>query len=186
MKRMKAAIAPIALVGIMAFGLFGCGATNDNEADSGDTAVQTSEQQSSTVQQDTATESGADAQQSVHQDAAVENDSGATQDEQQEPVEIDLDDFIALRQENVAKAQKEYDGKFVKTTGYVISIHSDYCSIATGKGSKINNMNVYLPTDVLAELSKDEKITVVGIMVFDLMPGQVAGGVDIRNAEIVE
>lgn len=85
----------------------------------------------------------------------------------EEPIEININEFIDLKSNNEAKAVKEFEGKLVQATGYVHGIKEDCCMITPGAGSTINPMRVYLSIDDLAELADDDKITVRGTMVID-------------------
>lgn len=100
----------------------------------------------------------------------------------EEPIEININEFIDLKSNNEAKAVKEYEGKLVQATGYVHGIKEDCCMITPRAGSTINSMRVYLSIDDLAELTDDDKITVRGTMVIDDFGGFSA----IYNGQIVK
>lgn len=81
-------------------------------------------------------------------------------------IEIDLDDIVDEQIDNEARAVKKYAGKAVKVTATVRTIESEYCKMSEGtyNGLPLNSFYVYLSKDVLADLEREQTITVVGIM----------------------
>lgn len=163
-----------AVCGVLALSLFGCASNNAEDT----TAAEKQQEVKADEQGD---ESGANASSGQSSEAA--SDTEQTEKVEKPIVIEDLNEFIYGKNDNTAKAVKEYEGKIVEVTGTVRRIESDACFINQSSNPTLNTIGVYLPIDDLAELESDEdEITVRGVMEIE----GSGGFTFIHNAEIVQ
>lgn len=85
--------------------------------------------------------------------------------------DFDYEAYREMREENEARAKQEYDGKMFRKTGYVDEIRADYIILSEYiYGGYYNPLIVELPEDVIAELSREQEITVCGILQYEEDP----------------
>lgn len=80
--------------------------------------------------------------------------------------ELNWADAYAQYQSNAARAEAEYDGKIVKWTATIFEISESSCRMAneTYNGLALNAVDVYMDTEELVKLDKDQEVTVIGFM----------------------
>ncbi len=77
--------------------------------------------------------------------------------------DFDGDAFEDMQKENEAKTKQEYDGKVFRVSGYVKEITTDYIIVSEyGYGVYYNPLVVELPEEEIANLTKEQEITVCG------------------------
>ena len=74
----------------------------------------------------------------------------------------DLNTITTVTNDNLAKATQKYCNKTLKVTGFIIDIEADHIRLACDAIYGRPGMDVYLPSEEIAELSQNQLITVVG------------------------
>ena len=97
-------------------------------------------------------------------DNAESESQELSQEEMLEQAEdFDGDAFYDMRKESEAKTKQEYDGKVFRVSGYVEEITTDYIIVSEyGYGVYYNPLVVELPEEEIANLTKEQEITVCG------------------------
>jgi predicted small lipoprotein YifL len=79
---------------------------------------------------------------------------------------VDLGMIYNDMDENKIKAKKTYTGNIFEIPGFVYSIENDYCILKDRLFNVV--LYVYLPEDDLLTITKNERITVVGVIDFEI------------------
>lgn len=95
--------------------------------------------------------------------AEPESQELSQEDMLEQAEELDLEAFHEMDSENEAKAKQEYDGKFFRCTAIVGDINPTYVRVGQViLGQFCNTLCVELSEEELANLSKEQEITVCG------------------------
>ena len=96
-------------------------------------------------------------------------------------IELNWEKVNKERQENIVRAQNEYNDSIVKWTAKVYNINNGYVTMSNKSynGVPIDFINVYLSNDDIAKLEKLQEVTVVGKL-------SISAGGSINDAFIIE
>ncbi len=85
---------------------------------------------------------------------------------------VDFDQLAADRNANEARAKATYEGKFYIAAITVRSIESNYarCSHGLYKGLPLNAVSIYLPSETLMQLNREDDIIVCGLVTAGYFP----------------
>lgn len=95
--------------------------------------------------------------------ATTESQEPSREEMLEQAEELDLEAFHEMDSENEAKAKQEYDGKIFRCTAIVGDINPTYVRVGQViLGQFCNTLCVELSEEELANLSKEQEITVCG------------------------